>query len=261
MTGTLTSLTSLTSWGQGWLALGFIVFIRVGAAMALFPVFGEHGVPQRLRLMIALGFTLVVLPAVAPIAGPALDRLGSPGVFLLTESIAGLAIGAVIRLMVYVLQMAGSMAAQSTSLAQIFGGQNVEPQPAMGHIFLTAGLALAVMLGLHVRLAEILILSYQVFPPGQLPPAEILSSWGLLRIAHAFALAFSLAAPFVIASLIYNVALGVINRAMPQLMVAFVGAPAITAGGLVLLFLTAPILLALWGNGLSEFLVNPFAGG
>ena len=49
-------------------------------------------------------------------------------------------------------------------------------------------------------------------------------------MAASFALALSLAAPFVIASLLYNVALGVINKAMPQLMVAFVGAPAITCG-------------------------------
>jgi len=180
---------------------------------------------------------------------------------LLTETVAGLAIGAVIRLFVLALQMAGAMAAQAASLAQIFGGQYADPQPAMGHVLLVGGLALAAMLGLHVRLAEILILSYDMFPPGVLPGAGLIASWGLARIAHAFALAFSLAAPFVVASLVYNVALGVINRAMPQLMVAFVGAPAITAGGLLLLFLTAPILLGLWSDALSAFLANPFRGG
>ncbi|MFC3118840.1 flagellar biosynthetic protein FliR [Jhaorihella thermophila] len=38
-------------------------------------------------------------------------------------------------------------------------------------------------------------------------------------------LPFSLSAPFVIASLLYNLTLGAINRAMPQLMVTLVGAP------------------------------------
>ncbi|MEJ2037160.1 MAG: flagellar biosynthetic protein FliR, partial [Maritimibacter sp.] len=52
----------------------------------------------------------------------------------------------------------------------------------------------------------------------------------------------------------------VINRAMPQLMVAFVGAPAITAGGLILMFLSTPILLNIWGQGLIMFLNNPFGG-
>lgn len=247
--------------GEEWLGLAFAVFLRVGAAMALFPAFGERAVPERIRLALALAFTLVVLPATAPALRPVVAATGSPVLFLISETLAGLAIGAVIRLFVMALQTAGSMAAQATSLAQIFGGQNADPQPATGHVLLVGGLALAVMFGLHVRLAEILILSYEIFPPGALPGAEILSSWGLVRVAHAFALAFTLAAPFVVASLIYNVALGVINRAMPQLMVAFVGAPAITAGGLILLFLTAPILLSVWNDALSSFLANPFGDG
>ena len=86
--------------------------------------------------------------------------------------VAGLAIGIVIRLFVLALQIAGSIAAQSTSLAQIFGGATVDPQPAIGHVLLVAGLALAVMLGLHVRLAQVLILSYEILPAGQMPGAS-----------------------------------------------------------------------------------------
>ena len=251
-------VNQLTGLGEAWLTIAFAVFLRVGAAMALFPAFGERSVPERVRLVLALAFTLVVIPAAEPLVAPAIAGGARPVTFLFTEVLAGLAIGIAIRLFVLALQVAGAMAAQATSLSQIFGGQNADPQPAMGHVLLVSGLALAVMLGLHVRLAEVLILSYDIFPPGQLPGAELLSSWGLSRIAQAFALAFMLAAPFVIASLIYNVALGVINRAMPQLMVAFVGAPAITAGGLILLLVTTPIALGLWHDALAGFLYNPF---
>ena len=73
----------------------------------------------------------------------------------------------------------------------------------------------------------------------------------------AFALAFTLAAPFVITSLVYNLALGVINRAMPQLMVAFVGAPVITFGAVFLLFLSAPLILSVWNAEFLAFLANP----
>ena len=58
-------------------------------------------------------------------------------------------------------------------------------------------------------------------------------------MGRTFALAFSLAAPFVTAALLYNIALGVINRAMPQLSVTFIGAPALTAGGLLLILVAA----------------------
>jgi flagellar biosynthetic protein FliR len=64
----------------------------------------------------------------------------------------------------------------------------------------------------------------------------------------------------VIASLLYNLALGAINRAMPQLMVSFVGAPALTLGGLALLALAAPILLSFWSDAVERALFQPFAG-
>jgi flagellar biosynthesis protein FliR len=67
-----------------------------------------------------------------------------------------------------------------------------------------------------------------------------------------------LAAPFFVISFLYNVALGVINRAMPQLMVAFVGAPAITFGALVLLLLAVPAGLVIWWNAFSIVLDDPF---
>ena len=232
------------------------VFLRVGAAMAVLPAFGEQVIPLRVRLVLTLAFTAIVAPAVGP---DVLDTANAtPGRLLLTETAAGLALGLALRLFVLALQVAGSIAAQATSLSMIFGTPTIEPQPAIGHVMLLAGLALAAMSGLHLRIAEALIASYGALPPGRLPEAALIASWGIDRVARAFAMAFSLAAPFVIASVIYNLALGVINRAMPQLMVAFVGAPAITAGGLILLFLSLPLLLPVWSEALFAYLADPF---
>jgi len=44
---------------------------------------------------------------------------------------------------------------------------------------------------------------------------------------------------------------------MPQLMVAFVGAPAITAGGMILLFISLPILLPIWLQRFDAVLAAP----
>ncbi len=85
---------------------------------------------------------------------------------------------------------------------------------------------------------------------------QVLAS-GLQEAARSFQLAFGLSMPFVIGALLYNLALGFLNRAMPQLMVTFVGAPALTAGGLLLVFLAAPLLLSTWSDALIEFMSNP----
>lgn len=235
---------------------GFAVFLRVGALVSLLPAFGETSVPMRIKLVVILAFTLIVAPAVPPAdTGP---EIGTLVWFALTETLIGLALGIGIRLFVLALQTAGSIAAQSTSLSQVLGGAAVEPLPAMGYILIIGAIALAVMTGLHVKAAQLVILSYDLLPMGRFPDGSVLSEWGLAQIRQAFALAFTLAAPFVILSVLYNLALGAINKAMPQLMVAFVGAPVITAGGLFVLCLASPLILQSWIGALDLFLVDPF---
>ncbi|MEZ5777403.1 MAG: flagellar biosynthetic protein FliR [Paracoccaceae bacterium] len=234
-----------------------MVFLRVGAAMALLPAFGEHTIPVRIRLGLALAFTATVLPAVSEsVATVSVSPTGVARA-LATETISGLAVGIVLRLMVLALETAGAIAAQSSSLSQLLGAGG-EPMPAISHLLVAGGLTLAVTAGLHVRLAEVLILSYDVLPAGAFPDAGVIRNWGIGHVSRGFALAFSLAAPFVIAAFIYNIALGVINRAMPQLMVAFVGAPALTIGALALLAVAAPLGLAVWSTALTDLLADPF---
>ncbi len=222
-----------------------VVFLRAGAAMAFLPALGEVVVPARVRLALAIALTLAVVPGVQADLPPLADL---PGLlrYLGTEVPAGLALGLSLRLFVLALQMAGTMAAQATSLSQMFGGQGAEPMPAISHLLVAAGLALAMMMGLPARMVALLIQSYELWPAGQYPDVETLRDWGVGITARSFSLAFSLAAPFLIAGLIYNVALGILNRAMPQLMITMIGAPAMVLGAMLMMVVSLPVGLALW---------------
>jgi flagellar biosynthesis protein FliR len=256
MNALIPAIADLVGLAQGTLQIAFLVFLRVGAMMALVPAFGEQAVPQRIKLVLALAFTVVTAPAL----GPDLAGLDVPLPKLMaTETIAGLLLGIGLRLFVHALQIAGSIAAQAATLSQFFGGAGPEPQPAFTNVLVVAGLAAAVATGLHIRVAEMLILSYGPLPAGQWPGAADVSEWGVAQITRAFSLGFSLAAPFTLASVIYNIAIGVVNRAMPQLMVSMIGAPALTLGGLALLAISAPMALGLWIQMLNTYAANPFA--
>lgn len=255
MTEMITLLTQLTGLGQNILWVGFLVFLRVGAAMAILPAFGEQAVPPRVKLVIALAFTAVVAPAVS--SNVASVAIGSTTPFA-TEVIAGLLIGIGLRLFIHALQIAASIIAQATTISQLFAGTGPDPQPAIGNILVMAGLSLALAAGLHLHVAELLILSYGPLPAGQFPGASDMADWGLDQITKAFSLGFTLAAPFVVASFIYNVAIGVINRAMPSLMVSFIGAPALAAGSLLLLAVITPLLLLVWMTALQGYVAAPF---
>lgn len=257
MTQLIADLSELLHLADGVAWAAALAFIRIGAMVALTPGLGDPSVPQRVKLALVLAFTLVVSSLLAERIGvgqadPSFLALGG-------EAVAGLLLGIGMRLFVVALQTAAAIIAQATTLSQLFAGAAPEPQPAIGNLFLMAGIALALAAGLHVRAAELVLLSYQLLPAGSPLSAASAADWGLALIGRTFALAFSLAAPFVIASLIYNLALGVINRAMPALMVSMVGAPALTLGALALLAAATPVILAAWLDALSSHLAQPFA--
>jgi flagellar biosynthetic protein FliR len=229
----------------------FATFLRVGAMMLLVPGLGDRMIPARVRLVAAFALTA----AVAPGAPPAVE-LGPQLIF--AETITGLALGAILRFLAQALVMAGMMAAQLTSLAQLFG--TVEPSSAMGNVLNLAGLALLMAAGLPMMLVEMLIRSYDVLPLGGFPAGGDLARWAIARIGHGFALAVGLAAPFALVALVYNAAMGVLNRAMPQLMVALVGAPAITGLTGVVFLLAAPLILAAWKAAMVATLADPISG-
>lgn len=257
MTPLFTQLTAMTGLGEDWFRTATLVFLRVGAVLALMPAFGEQTVPQRIRLILSLAFTAIVAPAVFG-AVQATQGWIAPAAI---EILVGLAIGIGLRLFILALQMAAAIIAQVTSLSQLFGGATPDPQPAIGNLLTVAGLALAVLSGLHVKAASLFIMSYQILPTGRLPNSADMADWGLLQITNALVLAFSLAAPFVIGSVIYNVALGVINKAMPQLAVSLVGAPLLTFAALFLMALVVPLVLAVWLGSFDSFLTTPFKVG
>lgn len=247
-------MIALLQLAQAWLGPAVLVFLRVGAIMALLPAFGEQIIPARIRLGLALAFSAVVLPAAPPLMTPTLPAAGA-------EVLVGLALGAGLRMFVLALNIAAAIAANATSLSQLFAGAGADPQPALGNLLSMAALALALQAGLHVRAAEFMILSYDILPAGVFPDAGRLANWGVTRAGQITALGFALAAPFTIGAVLYNVALGLMNRAMPQLMLSLIGAPALALGGMVVMALATPVLLGVWLQAFLAFVHNPGAGG
>ena len=114
----------------GLAGIVLIVFLRIAAMLAVVPVLGEAWLSIRVRIVLALVLTTAVVPAAVHLAEiPDL----SPALVLraiLTESVNGLVMGLWLRLFVHALQTAGSIAAQSTSLAQLLGNSAADPMPA-----------------------------------------------------------------------------------------------------------------------------------
>ena len=229
-----------------------LVFLRVGTFFALLPTIGEQILSTRVKLFVALGVSSLVVFVTDATPTPT-TPLGFAH-FAVIEGLVGLFLGLLVRLFLLGLQMAGSIAAQATSLSQLLGGATPDPIPAMGYIWVFAGLALASLLGLHGKAVTYIAASYAVFPVGVMPEARFVYAVGTDQVMSVFVMAMAFSAPFYAVSLLYNLTLGVLNRAMPQLMVAFVGAPLITWASLVLLLAGSAGVVSLWVDLLGAHL-------
>jgi flagellar biosynthetic protein FliR len=237
------------------------VFARVGAALFLVPGFGERSVPVRMRLGAALALSLLIAPLVAASVPAPPTSLSGLALMVLAEAAAGLVIGLAFRFLVMALQVGGNIAAQHISLSQMFGaGVAPEPEPTIATLLAMGGIVLAMMAGLHVQLVAALANLYQVLPFGLALDSGDAAVWSIARAAETFALGVSLALPFIAASFAYNLALGALSRAMPQLLVALVGAPLLIGLGLGILYVALPEIFARWTGVMDAVLADPLGG-
>ena len=79
----------------------------------------------------------------------------------------------------------------------------------------------------------------------KLPPARYRRA-AASAVADAFGLALRLAAPFILASVVWQVALGVLSRLVPQLQIYFSAMPGQIIGGLALIGVLSAGMASAW---------------
>ena len=237
------------------------LFTRISAIAFLAPGLGERAVPMRVRLAAAVAIALVLTPMIITSDMKAPETAAGIVALYAAEAMSGLLIGFALRITIFVLQIAGAITAQHLSLSQLFGPTvGFDSESPFAAILVMAGVALAASTGMHLHLVGALADAYQTLPFGMFPGAEETGEWSATRVAQALMKALALSSPFVILGFLYSLALAAASRAMPQLMAAFVGAPAITLLGLALFAAAAPILLFDWLAGFQRVLFDLFGG-
>jgi flagellar biosynthetic protein FliR len=239
-----------------------LLFARLGAAAMVLPGFGEQEIPAPVRL----GFALALVPLMLPVLSPALpgppDSAAEALRLIAIEVIFGLWIGGLARLVVLAFSVAGQAIGAMIGLASAliqdpsFGAGGT----ALSRLFGLAAVVFLLVTGLFAIPLRALADSYEVLPVGAAFPAG--DALGVLVAAASASLdlALRIAAPFALAAIVLNIALGLLARIAPQVQVYFVAVPGQLLGGIALLALLAPLLLAAYGEAAREaFLSLPGA--
>ena len=238
-----------------------LVFARIGAVIMVIPGFGETFVPPRIRLSFALAFTLMMFPVISgnvpPIPAGAADLGGA----VIKEVLIGLLIGTILRLFMISLATAGEVVSMATTLsfAQTTNPMQAQPSTSLGTLLGTMGLVLIFATDLDHLFLAAMVNSFQLFPFTRDIPVADAGQLAVQTMSKSFALGFQLAAPVVVFSLIFNVALGLVARVMPTFQVFFVATPLIVVLGLSIFALSMGVIGIVWLDRFRE-LLGTFTG-
>lgn len=244
----------------GQLFAFLIVFCRIGGAAMLLPGIGEAYVSPRIRLLFALGVSLIVTPLVEKsLPGIPATPFGL-GVLMLAEIGTGVFFGLISRIIISTMHMAGMVIAFQSSLstATLFDATQSSQGSAIGNFLSMTAVVLIFALDLHHLMLRGLVDTYSLFIPGAALPLGDMAKLATNVMGSAFEVAIKLSAPHIVVGLMIYLAAGILSRLMPALQVFFLlMAPQILISFFILMAMVSTMLvwyMAYFEESLQSFL-------
>jgi flagellar biosynthetic protein FliR len=214
-------------WLNQYAWIGALLFARLGAVMMLAPGWGEQTAPATIRLAAAVLVTAALAPTLLISAPPMPANVTAAIPLIATEIMIGLLLGGGARLLMSALQVAGATVGIASGLGFAQQLDPVASQPAaiFSGFFSLMGVVLVMAAGLHRVMIEAAADSYTLFPPGAFPPIGDATTFVIDAVSNAFRLGIQIAAPVLIFSLIFNIAIGLVSRLIPQIQIFMIAMP------------------------------------
>jgi flagellar biosynthetic protein FliR len=242
----------VAGWGQ-WTATdqvwaASLIFARVGSIVMLMPGPGETAVPQRVRLPFALIIALSLTPLLAPRLPGLPPDIGGMAGWLIRETLTGLMIGAILRLMLAALAVSGEIVSLQTTLsfAQTANPLQAQPGTTIASFLGLLGVTLVFATGLHHAFIAAIVNSYDLFATTKRLMVEDAAQLAIRTVGEAFLVGVQLSAPVMVFALVFNAALGLVARAMPQFQVFFAASPLTVLLGLSVFALSLGVIGLVW---------------
>ncbi|MFC4173655.1 flagellar biosynthesis protein FliR [Microvirga sp. GCM10011540] len=238
----------------------FLIFCRIGGCLLVVPGFSSARVAPQIRLFIALAVTLALAPLLVERFQVSLkdqQPLTTLG-WILTETLTGLLIGLLGRVFFLALQTMVTAIAMAIGFGSIPGTpiEETEPMAAIGSLIMMVATTLIFLSDLHWELFRGLIASYSRIPVGEGFGAQMALIQIADQITAAFLLALRVSSPFIVYSVIVNLAVGIANKLTPSIPVFFLATPFILAGGMLILYFLFREFMLLFMAGFVSWLTQ-----
>lgn len=227
--------------------------LRIGAFYFAVPVIGARTVPARIRLILMLFTTLLLVPVLPP--APVISIFSGAGfVMVIQEVLIGLTLGFTLQVVLHVFILAGQFIAMKMGLG--FAAMNDPSSGVSTTILSQFYLLLSTLLFLstngHLVVLQLMIDSFTSMPIG----GDGLGRDTFLVIVQLgswlFSAALLIALPLFTSLMIVNMSFGVMSRSAPQMNVFTVGFPITLIFGLALMWFSLGNFLPVYFELMDE---------
>jgi flagellar biosynthetic protein FliR len=237
----------------GQVALFIWPLMRISAMFVSVPLFSIRAVPARVRLILSVAITLVIMPLLPPL--PIVEMFSYTGFMMaLTQVMIGLTSGFILQLVFAAVVFAGQGIALSMGLgfSMMVDPQNGQQVPVIAQFYTVTTTLIFISLDGHLLLIQMLLDSFKTLPIG-IDGIDKAGIWSILAwSSRMFAGGLLLAMPVIASLLLVNVIFGVAARAAPQLQIFTVGFPVTLMLGMLLMWKSLPDALDQFSGMLTD---------
>jgi flagellar biosynthesis protein FliR len=246
----------LASFGEQQVAGFMLVLARISPMFLLAPLFSSRLLPARAKSVLAVALAVGIAPiAVHAADGGRIptDALGYGGL-LLKELLVGLAFSFALGALFAAVNTAGTLV---DAFVGFSFGSLVDPITGnqggtLAQVYSMVGLMIFVAINGDAWVIEGLARTYDAVPLLSAPDIRTIVQGAELAFSGIFGAALQICAPVLLATLLTDVAFGLVAKMMPQLNVFAVGFPAKVAVGIVLMSASLPFVAGWIGNELQQ---------
>ncbi len=217
------------SWSSAVTVHQFVIFTlvlaRVATLVMIAPIFGSSGVPVRVRAVLAVAISLLIVPLEFSKTTACPESLVDYLVLAGAEALIGLTLGLGVMVLFAGMQVAGQIISQMSGmqLAEVFDPGFDGSVPVFSKLLGLVTLAVFVTIGGHRRVMEALLDTFVWLPAGRGDFSRSILDAMTSVLMQSFVLGIRAAAPVMVALLLATLILGLVSRTLPQLNVIVLG--------------------------------------
>lgn len=225
--------------------LFLLILVRMSSLFVITPVFGTRNVPAYLKIGFAFFCSIILVNLMKDVTVEYTNIYGYTAM-VIKEFAIGIILGYASYLVFSALYFAGQIIdiQMGFSMSNVLDPMQDSQVSLTGNFIYIIAILFFLLLNGHHILLTALFRSYNVLPIDSFAFNEVLFNNMLKVFSETFAIGFKISIPILAASLLAEVALGILAKTVPQMNVFVVGMPLKVGVGLLTLIAMIPMFIS-----------------